>query len=210
MTASVLSCTELLTLIRQRDTKQRQLIALAAPPAAGKSTLAHQLVMALNQGQNECAKVIPMDGFHLDNRILTERGLLTRKGSPETFDALGFIHLIKRLKTEKEVIIPVFDRERDLALAGAEVVQEQHKILIVEGNYLLLQREPWQQLHALWDLSVWIEAETALLERRLIERWLGYGLSEETAKSKALLNDLPNAYTIINESRPADYILKDF
>ncbi len=81
-----------------------------------------------------------MDGFHLDNRILDARGLRPRKGAPETFDAAGFIHMIRRLATEDEVIIPVFDRPRDIAIAGAQVIGATTKIAVVEGNYLLLER----------------------------------------------------------------------
>ena len=205
---TVNSIAGLLDLIRQGDSQQRRLIAIAAPPAAGKSTLAKVLVEALNQSQADSAKVIPMDGFHLDNRVFLKRGLLTRKGAPETFDARGFMHLIKRLKVESEVVFPLFDRERDIAIAGADVVQEQHKILVVEGNYLLLNREPWNQLSDLWDLSIWIEVEEAVLEQRLIERWLGYGFSEEEAKAKTLVNDLPNAKLIIKESKTAHYHIK--
>ncbi|MBK8455412.1 MAG: nucleoside/nucleotide kinase family protein [Thiofilum sp.] len=206
-TPTVNSIAELLDCIHQLDTQRRQIIAIAAPPAAGKSTLAQRLVEAINQKQTDSAKVIPMDGFHLDNRVLSERGLLARKGAPETFDTKGFIHLIKRLKVEYEVVIPLFDRERDIAIAGADIVREQHKLLVVEGNYLLLNSAPWSELHELWDLSIWIEVEEAVLEQRLIERWLSYGFNSEEAKAKALLNDLPNARKIINESIKAKYTL---
>lgn len=206
-TPTVNSIAELLDCINQLNTQQRQIIAIAAPPAAGKSTLAQRLVEAINQKQADSGKVIPMDGFHIDNRVLSERGLLARKGAPETFDAQGFIHLIKRLKLEPEVVIPLFDRERDIAIAGADIVREQHKLLVVEGNYLLLNSAPWSELHELWDLSIWLEVEEAVLEQRLIERWLSYGFNSEEAKAKALLNDLPNARKIINESIKAKYTL---
>jgi len=86
---------------------RRQLIAVAGPPASGKSTLGAALVARLNRN-HKCAALIPMDGFHLDNCILTARGWFTRKGAPETFDAAGFIHMIQRLVTDEEVVIPVF------------------------------------------------------------------------------------------------------
>lgn len=182
---------------------QRLLVALAGPPAAGKSTLARIIVEAFNAKQANIAKVIPMDGFHLDNRLLAQRGLLPRKGAPETFDAMGFVHLIQRLKTEDEVVIPLFDRSRDIAIAGAEVVKANHRVLVVEGNYLLLQQNPWQQLQALWDLSIWLEVNEDVLQQRLIERWLSYGFSEAEAKTKARLNDLPNAQLVVQASSEA-------
>jgi pantothenate kinase len=196
---------DLVALIEQRFTGQRLLVAIAAPPAAGKSTLAQALVEALNQSSTQHAKVIPMDGFHLDNRVLEDRGLLSRKGAPNTFDALGFVHLIKRLKTESEVVIPLFDRTRDLAIAGADIVTAGHKVLVVEGNYLLLNSTPWDQLHDLWDLTIWLEVEESVLEQRLIERWLSYGFNAAEAKAKAQLNDIPNAKQVISHSISAEF-----
>ncbi|MEP4699646.1 MAG: hypothetical protein ABJZ79_00725, partial [Parasphingorhabdus sp.] len=89
----------------------RRIIALAGAPASGKSTLAETLAGML------CAKgcatqIVPMDGFHLDNQILSDRGLLNRKGAPETFDALGLVHLVSRLQSKAEVFYPTFDRAR--------------------------------------------------------------------------------------------------
>ena len=84
----------------------RRLVALAGPPATGKSTLAGALCERLSR-DGQSAVVVPMDGFHLDNRILEARGLLARKGAPETFDADGFIALIRRLKSGAEVVAPL-------------------------------------------------------------------------------------------------------
>ena len=111
------------------------------PPAAGKSTLAAELVTRLNAG-DEIASLVPMDGFHLDNLILQKRGLLDRKGAPETFDGIGFVRMIERLGRDAEVVIPTFDRARDIAIAGAAVVGPQHRIAVVEGNYLCRRRLP--------------------------------------------------------------------
>lgn len=182
---------------------RRKLIAIAGPPASGKSTLAADLVAALGPK----AALVPMDGFHLDNSILDARGLRLRKGAPETFDAAGFVHLIRRLSTEPEVIVPVFDRPRDMAIAGAQPVGPDIDTAIVEGNYLLLNEQPWTGLHPLWDMSVFLDVAEPTLCDRLMRRWLNLGQTAAQAETRARANDLPNALTVIKNSAPADITL---
>jgi fructokinase len=181
-------------------------IAIAGPPGAGKSTFAAALVDRLGPD----AALVPMDGFHLDNAILTARGLLTRKGAPETFDALGFVRMVERLGTDAEVVIPGFDRARDIAIAGAAVVAPSCRIAVVEGNYLLLRTDPWRQLAHLWDLRVLIEPPPEVLEARLVRRWLDHGLPLPAATQRARGNDMVNAATVLSESVGADERLHDF
>jgi fructokinase len=181
---------------------KRLIVAIAAPPGAGKSTFAEALALRLKG-----AAVIPMDGYHLDNSVLEARGLLARKGAPETFDAAGFEVMISRLRREEEVVIPVFDRGRDLAIAGARVIGPEARILLVEGNYLLLDQAPWDRLAGLWDRTIWIDVPLPELEARLIRRWRGHGLSEADARARALGNDIPNAGLVCAGSRKADWVL---
>lgn len=188
----------------------RTVVALAAPPGAGKSTLAAMLAgeaeAALGAGR---AIVVPMDGFHLDNRVLEARGLLARKGAPESFDAAGFVAMVGRLRREAEVAIPLFDRERDLAIAGAAVVGEGHRLVIVEGNYLLLDHPPWDRLAGAWDLAIGIAVPRAVLAERLVQRWLDHGLDPGAARARAFGNDLPNADLVLARSRPADLVVTE-
>ena len=124
---------------RAGDTK-RFLIAIAGPPGAGKSTMADNLADTL-KARGETAEVLPMDGFHMDNAILIERGLLARKGIPETFDVRGFLDIIRAVRpADQDVLIPVFDRSREIAIASARVVSPEHRFIIVEGNYLLFSQ----------------------------------------------------------------------
>lgn len=171
---------------RPRD--GRCLIALVGPPASGKSTLSEALVHTLPQ-----SAVVPMDGFHLDNRLLDARNLRAQKGSPDSFDALGFLHLIKRLKTEPEVVYPVFDRAIDTSIAGAAYLEPDVRTVIVEGNYLLLDRPHWRDLAPLWDLSIYLAVPRDELRARLMERWRTHGFDEAAAAEKTDTNDLPNA-----------------
>ena len=152
-----------------------------------------------------CAVVVPMDGFHLDNVLLRERGLMAVKGSPQTFDVAGFTALLQRLTLadEGDVYIPVFDRGADLSRNAAQCVSASHSVIIVEGNYLLLAREGWKKLAPLYHLSVMLDVPLETLEERLVERWLAHGMAPEAARERALSNDIPNARLVQEESTGA-------
>lgn len=194
--------TELAGLIRARASgcPGRFIVALAGPPGAGKSTLAASLAAELAPG----ARVVPMDGFHYDNAVLAARGLLSRKGSPETFDAAGLIHLIRRLRAEDEVAIPIFDRDLELSRAAADVVGPDDRILLVEGNWLLLDEDPWRNLAPLFDLTVMLRVPEAEIDRRLLARWARHGKTPDQARAWIDGNDMPNARRVVAGSRPAD------
>lgn len=186
----------------------RRLIAVAGAPASGKSALAGAVSAAVTRA-GRAARTIPMDGFHLDNRLLDARGLRARKGAPETFDAEGFVTLMDRLKGGGEVIYPLFDRARDLAVAGAAVIEADCDVAIVEGNYLLYDEDPWRRLAPLWDISVWIETPEAVLLERCVQRWLDHDHTPDAARERAQNNDLVNARRIRAARLPADMILHD-
>jgi pantothenate kinase len=192
---------------RAGDTK-RFLIAIAGPPGAGKSTMADNLADALKT-RGETAEVLPMDGFHMDNAILIERGLLARKGIPETFDVRGFLDIIRAVRpADQDVLIPVFDRSREIAIASARVVSPEHRFIIVEGNYLLFSQGKWAELEGIFDYSVMLAPPIEVLEERLWARWRGYKLTEEEASAKVYGNDLPNGRLILGNRRRADVTLE--
>lgn len=196
---------ELAAVIRQKATGQgRFLTALAGPPGAGKSTLAAALVEALGQG----AKAVPMDGFHYDDRVLIARGARGRKGAPDTFDAQGFFHLLRRLRVEDEIAIPLFDRDLEISRAGADIVTPEDRLLVVEGNYLLLNEAPWPEAAPLFDLTVWIDVPEAELDRRLLARWAHYGKTPEQARAWIDGNDMPNIRRVTQNSRMADVVVR--
>lgn len=196
---------DLANLIRSRSEGQgRFLTALAGPPGAGKSTLATALVGLLGAG----AKAVPMDGFHYDDAVLVARGAQGRKGAPDTFDAQGFFHLLRRLRSEDEVAIPLFDRDLEISRAGADIVTAADRLLVVEGNYLLLNEAPWPEAAPLFDLTVWIDVPEAELDRRLQARWAHYGKSPEAARAWIDGNDMPNIRRVTRGSRVADVVLR--
>jgi pantothenate kinase len=187
--------------------QERLLVAVAGPPGAGKSTLAEALTDQIGPE----AQVIPMDGFHRDNDWLIAHTLLARKGAPETFDAAAFLHLIKRFSKGESPRFPLFDRAGDCTVPEAGGLSEATRILVIEGNYLLLDRPIWRDLAAFWDMTVFIDVPKPELERRLIARWLDHGLDPDAARVRAQSNDLINADTVIAQSTTADWtISSDF
>ena len=191
------------TILQRLVGTQRQLIALAGPPAAGKSTIAEAVLHAV-QGRGVAAGLLAMDGFHLDNTVLSDRGLLAQKGAPETFDLAGFRAMVERLQGGQEVIAPTFDRALDKSIAGSVVIPAAAQVIVVEGNYLLLDEPGWRDLAGFWDQAVFLDVPIDELERRLIERWLSYGLTQEEARARAMSNDIPNARRVVEHCVPAD------
>jgi pantothenate kinase len=198
------------TVIDRAADKRRFIVAIAGPPGAGKSTLADTLHEAL-LARGETAEVLPMDGFHMDNGILEARGLLPRKGAPETFDVRGFADVLRAVRQgDEEVLVPVFDRSREIAIASARPVSSETHIVLAEGNYLLIDKAPWSRLFDMFDLTIFVGPEEDVLRERLLARWIHFGLDEAAIAWKLDGNDLPNGRFIIANSRKADIRLETF
>ena len=184
---------------------ERFIVAIAGPPGSGKSILAERLHEVLPEGSSA---VVPMDGFHFDDTVLNSRGLRSRKGAPDTFDYAGFAALLKRIRAgEPDIAIPVFDRSMELSRAAAAIIGSGVKFILVEGNYLLLDEEPWSALGGLFDFSIFVDVPRGELERRLMERWRGHGKSDEDAHAWIASNDLPNIERVLARRRKADFIV---
>lgn len=176
----------------------RVMIAIAGPPGAGKSHISERLLAELAP---ERAEIVPMDGFHYDNIVLDQLGLCDRKGAPETFDFDNFELTLRRARySEVSVAVPTFDRRLDLSRAGARLIARKTRYVIVEGNYLLLDRPPWHRLARMFDLTVFLDVPRVELERRLLRRWIGLGFSKQDAEAKLSRNDLPNADMVLQHS----------
>lgn len=186
----------------------RRLVAVAGPPGSGKSTLADLLAARLAT-QGHMARVVPMDGFHLDNRLLDIDGTRAQKGSPHTFDAGGVLRLVQAMQTEADLIYPLFDRSRDLAIAGAGRLPATCKTVLFEGNYLLFDAPIWRELLPHWTLSISLAPPFALLRERLVQRWLDHGLSPDEAIARADENDMKNAALVLDRLLPADLTLNE-
>ena len=181
---------------------RRKVVAIVGPPASGKSTLSKVLAERLTA--KGCAStVVPMDGFHLDNKVLSSRGLLARKGTPETFNAEGMLRLVKALPSAEQLFYPTFDRDEDFARAGAGMIDSACECVVVEGNYLLLDAPKWREMHPYWDLSVRLQVPFETLQHRLVQRWLDFGLPPDQAEKRAMENDMLNARLLEDYALPA-------
>ena len=188
-------------------TERRCLMGLTGPPGSGKSTLAAYVAGSLCPSP----PVVPMDGFHLAQAVIDQQGLGDRKGSPETFDPWGFVNLVERLARpadDEVVYAPKFDRSIEESLAGAIPVKPADGLVIVEGNYLLLDESPWTQMRPVLDLCVYLEVEDAIRIRRLVDRHVRYGRPRHEAGRFVRSSDEKNARLIKATRNHADFIVR--
>lgn len=179
-----------------------RLLGLTGAPGVGKSTVAARLASAW------AAVVVPMDGFHLADVELARRGLLDRKGAPETFDAEGYAALLARVRgREPLVMAPSFERDLEQPIAGALPVPGSAPIVVTEGNYLLLDEPRWAavraQLDAVWHLRV----DPALRRLRLVARHVEFGKSPAEAEAWVRAVDDPNAALVEAAAERADLVI---
>ena len=185
----------------------RVILAMAGAPGSGKSTLADKLVGTLNARQEGLAMVLPMDGYHYDDLYLAPAGLRPRKGAPQTFDVGGLYHTLKRLRArdEPDVAVPVFDRQIEIARAGARLIPASVPVIVAEGNWLLLDQAPWDRLRPMFDITVMVEVPEPVLRARLRGRWERLGLTGAEILAKLEENDLPNGRLVRDGSVAADW-----
>ena len=199
---------ELLGLVAGIDaTAKRSLVGLTGPPGSGKSTLAAKLAESL------CSlpPIVPMDGFHLAQAVIEAKGLADRKGSPETFDSWGFVHLLTRIARpadDSAVYAPRFDRSIEEPVAGAIPVRPTDGLVIVEGNYLLLDKSPWAQIRPALHLCAYLDLEDETRIRRLIERHVRHGKPRPEAERFVRDSDEKNAQLVKSGRSRADFIVR--
>ncbi|TDV47108.1 nucleoside/nucleotide kinase family protein [Actinophytocola oryzae] len=182
----------------------RVLLGICGAPGAGKSTLAGRLVTALGDE----AVYVGMDGFHLAQVELERLGRTARKGAPDTFDAAGYVNLLHRLRTEPTVTVyaPEFRREIEEPIAGAVPVKPEHRIVVTEGNYLLLGTSPWHEVRTHLTETWFLSPAESVRRERLTARHRAFGRTLEEARERTLGSDEHNA-VLINATRPAADLL---
>lgn len=180
---------------------RRILLGIAGAPGAGKSTFAAWLQQQFGPGQ---AVVVPMDGFHLGNTIIEGTPLRQRKGAIDTFDAGGYLSLLRRLVRRDEAVVyaPEFRRTLDEPVAASIAIPAEVPLVITEGNYLLFEQEPWKDIRAQLDEVWFVDVPPALRLNRLVERHISFGMERAAAEAWAGGPDQANA-VLIEATRPA-------
>lgn len=177
-------------------------IGIAGGPGTGKSTLAAELVTMLNAVKPGSAALVPMDGFHMKHAKIEAMGATDRKGAPHTFEGAAFVGFLHHLKHATEAVSgPGYSRKIEDIVDDAFTVGPDVRVLVVEGNYLLLTEGPWAGVKALLDYAVFIHVPRELVRKRLMKRHGEEGLfTEERNRAHIERNDLPN-YDLVEASR---------
>ncbi|MFJ3875903.1 nucleoside/nucleotide kinase family protein [Streptomyces sp. NPDC090077] len=187
-------------------TGERRVLGIAGPPGAGKSTLAARIADALGPGR---AVVVPMDGFHLAQAVLDRTGRADRKGAPDTFDAAGYVALLRRLRAPRgsTVYAPAFDRSLEEPIAGSIPVAPDVPLVITEGNYLLHDAGEWAEVRPLLDEAWYLDPAEPLRLDRLIARHVRHGKDPAHARAWVDRSDQPNARLVARTRHRADLVL---
>jgi pantothenate kinase len=186
----------------------RSLLAIVGPPGSGKSTLAAHITSTLtSQGLGSAVRAAPMDGFHLSNAELTRLGRRERKGAIDTFDAAGYVALLRRLEARDEpvVYVPEFDRSLEEPIAGSIAIESPVSLIVCEGNYLLVDDEPWGALAGRFDLTCYCDVPDEIRLPRLIERHHQFGKTLDAAQAWATGSDQRNADIVAATRLRADF-----
>ncbi|MBM6398844.1 nucleoside/nucleotide kinase family protein [Phycicoccus sp. MQZ13P-5] len=194
------------------DDAPRALLGLTGVPGAGKTTLAVGLVAALNAASPGTAVHVPMDGYHLADRVLEAHGTRDRKGAAETFDGWGYLELLRLLRSRPDhaVFAPGFDRDLEQPLAGSIEVPSGARLVVSEGNYLLLGHEPWSLVRDVFDEVWFCEADPDRRMTALVQRHVTFGKAPEVAREWIASVDEPNAALVAATRGRADRVVTTF
>jgi pantothenate kinase len=185
----------------------RTIIGIVGKPGGGKSTLSKYLLKGMDP---TLVSVVPMDGFHLSNKVLKELGRSDRRGAHDTFDVKGFTTLIQRIKLDSAdaIYYPVFDRSIEESIAAQGVVYPSTRVVIVEGNYLMHDKDGWQEISPLLDQSWYAFLDEDIRISRLISRHIAFGKDPESAKAWAKGSDQVNAELIETGVGRCDFLIR--
>lgn len=186
----------------------RYLLGVAGAPGAGKSTWAaaeqRRLVTA-----GTATAVLPMDGFHLPQAELVRLGRRDRMGAPDTFDVDRFVAMIERLRQPGVITAPGFDRTIEEPIPDAIEIGADIRVVIVEGNYLLHDRDGWERVRPLLDRVIFLAPDDAVRRKRLIARHVEFGKTAASATAWVERTDEPNAALVAATAHRADEVVRE-
>lgn len=186
---------------------QRHILGITGSPGAGKSTLAARLVAHLG----DQAVLLPMDGYHLSNRVLIERGLRQHKGGQDTFDTSGYLTMLARIRHQSvhdgAIYAPAFHREIEESISAEIVVPPQVPLVISEGNYILCQVGAWASVADFFDEVWFLDLNMDVRVDRLVRRHVDFGKSPDEAIEWSMGSDQRNAELIESTRHRATRII---
>jgi pantothenate kinase len=185
---------------------RRALLGITGPPGGGKSTLARAVADALAGD----AVLVGMDGFHLAQAELVRLGRRDRMGAVDTFDAEGYVALLRRLRdcAEDVVYAPEFRRAIEEPINAAVAVPRDVPLVITEGNYLLVDQGPWAQVRDLLDECWYVMQEEETRLRLLIARHVEFGKEPGFARDWVMRSDQRNAELVATTQSRADALIR--
>jgi pantothenate kinase len=196
-----------------RVAPRRAVLGIAGPPGAGKTTLVTRLLAAATAYDGLSGRVahVPMDGFHLTNAELERLGRRDRKGAPDTFDAQAYAGVLAAVRASPRVVVraPSFDHVEGEPVPESLTVPAGAHLVVTEGNYLLLDEEPWTAVPPLLDEVWWCGLDADLRVHRLVDRHVGTGRAADDATNWVLRSDEANARRVEGGDERADVVLVD-
>lgn len=207
------------------NTSATHFVGLAGPPGAGKTTIASEVAKRVNKlwPEKSCAfdqqveppqiaVVLPMDGFHLYRHQLDSmenpKEAHARRGAPWTFNPDLFLKCLKTLREQGSVYAPSFDHGVGDPVEDDIFINVQHKVVIVEGNYLLLEEGTWKEVSSMLDEKWFVDVDIDVAMERVLKRHISTGNTTEKAKQRIKYNDRPNAELIFKSKKNADLVIK--
>ena len=188
--------------MRLAESNRRVALGIAGGPGAGKSTLAAEAVERVNAARPGFAAYVPMDGFHMRQAKLEALGTAHQKGAPHTFEGAAFAAFLDALKTAAGPMQgPGYSRRIEDVVDDAFTVPAEARLLVVEGNYLLLPDPPWSEVRPLLDSVIFIDVKRDVVRARLLRRHAAEGLFTEARNREHVERvDLAN-YDLVQGSR---------